>query len=1369
MKMLLLLVYLLCQFLSRTLAIKLSVPNDAFGVPESLRIWSIVNKLALDNNIDASILNELYPVITKLEELDEAQSVTDLVYDHLNDAVSNDMAQFFKLFDSLYPMGLQFEDDLNTPLNNDNFFMLNDQKYSKPDDVFYLKSKELKNQAKLGDSDVIASRNDVVIGKNADAPILLFYGCPVNDEFDDFNRNLYNEAITTDKIRFIWRSTCSMNFPSKINSEFPLTFTVNEESDLKSLLDTKLPFNIPHEFTDLDKLSFAKPTQEELSDMDMKVTSFLVNHYQETKNLTESLEYTRAVLNNYPFLMQHFIEMQPNKKLNSLISRSNEELERMGIDYKMLGLYINGQNHKYSTLDQYTLLNAIYKEYREIQNLQDILEKYLPTNVLTPTLAKDLLNSYSSFSLPHLKELQPIKLDLHRIRGFSESVIYFNDIEEDEQYEELEKDATKFFEKSKFGEIPEYRRNWAELIFVINFDILNKDPDTQHALMGLNRAVQITGEGYPQRIGLLPLGSRENPIVKKIYELKDTDSSELKLFLEELGSKEDVIFSDFSNIPNVGKLLKQLQIAETSIIVNGEIYPFKMNTWNYLIAKVIKKDVAFIKQELNEFAARNNVQGDKNVDVRALLHLKSADSRHPKYTPDYFADSVYTKSNDNTLNTIPQNIIEFSFSEKYNILHTITLYDNFDSQIALKRLKALSKIKFHGIRIRMVHSGDVTSSNWISLKNNLSSRKQLIAKVDNLITKSYRNIPDTTSIPLQVLHSWLPDIPLEHLKSHSFFLFNGRFIHLDSDEVLSVKRLQAIVKREAQRTLDTVYALNEIDPAFGEKMADPGFIETVSSILTMLYYKGTTIYEDGIEYTTETTLSRMDFSQILAVNNITYFEQHNHVEKPVDLLLIIDPLEERTQHILSLLSKVENLEFINIKVLLISTLSLNIVPIERVYTLNQKIQMKELRENDLLNNWEVDIETPTHFSINSFTRLESTVIEVHAFNEDSPISGSNVDGIGGVRLQLLDSSGSIIDTLSTMTTFGYGQFHLNQLGKNFTIKSADDGYEVESFSLHGYADYVPSSSFDMLDFNPKKIYIKVKILDRVSKAVEQDGGFNIFSVLKTHEDEESYKRMILSILLWKLVEDDTEQLTFWILDQPFISEEFKQYCEIINEQNELRGKIRFIDYDWPAWLRPQRFRSRKVDISKLLFLDVLFPENITSIVYMAPVATPIDPSSLFELDAKAKSFRLFRVKGKGYWDEGYWEKVLKENNLSFYSIGPAFLMNLDVIRANGDADKLRIHYQRLSADPKSLINIDQDLLNDLQTAIPMGSLRRALLDKPKLDTTLIERWESVIQDSIAAANSAAMDKEHDEIDYKNVSNDETTTLEEDEDYFHDEL
>lgn len=195
--------------------------------------------------------------------------------------------------------------------------------------------------------------------------------------------------------------------------------------------------------------------------------------------------------------------------------------------------------------------------------------------------------------------------------------------------------------------------------------------------------------------------------------------AELKTFLETMlladGLTANTDTSKYTSVPDVHGLLDELQIGETSIIINGEIYPFKKNTWNYLIAKVIKKDTEFIRKELNISPPKN-----KQIKVRDLLHYKSANLRHDKYTPNYFADSLYSSVNNSALENIGKDrVTTYTKDKKYNILHTITLVDDFNSIHALERLQNLLGSSFVGVRVRVIHVGDFSSA-WAQLQDSLS-------------------------------------------------------------------------------------------------------------------------------------------------------------------------------------------------------------------------------------------------------------------------------------------------------------------------------------------------------------------------------------------------------------------------------------------------------------------------------------------------------------------------------------------------------------------------------------------------------------------------------------------------------------------------
>ncbi|EDO15793.1 hypothetical protein Kpol_1040p6 [Vanderwaltozyma polyspora DSM 70294] len=1309
--------------------------RNGFGVPEVARVWTVLTRI-LSLEDDLSVLQGLFPVVFQLDDsliLEDMEQLPETVSELLvKEFQKPNEAALLIEYCYLYPMGFPSEltDGEET---NSNYFILNDKHYYEPDDVFYLKSGDLKKQSLKQDADILLV-NDVVIGENSKAPIVLLYGCPVGDGvFDSFNRNLFAEA-KAEKLRYIWRSTCSLDYQDD-PIELSVSLTKRKNSGLTKW-NYDFPGDLPAEFRKR-KYTMQLPTTEELKDMDLKVASLIGSFYEKTKNFSKTLDYAKSIVNNYLLLVPQLLKA----KVNERIIETQKLLSKKGIDYNMLGLYINGNNLRFSMLNEYTLLNAIKMELQDVNRFEKLLSNIGAKNTLP--LAKKLLSRFSQFSLNNLKELQPFKLDLHRIPAFEGSVIYFNDIEKDTQYNELSTDVEAFFEKSKYGEIPEFRQNWNEIIFVIDFNTLH-DSETQEALSGLIRALNIISQGYPQRIGLLPLhtGNDKN-IIRSIYELKESGIKHLIEFLNALLKNEndeindkDLLFSDYEDVPSIDKFLEDMEIYENSVIINGEIYPFKSNTWNYLIAKIIKKDVTLLKRELSR------QKGQKDVKVRGLLHLKSGVNRNSRYLPDYFADSVYTYMNNGILENIRENLIEYIPNKEFNVLHTITLADDFNQLEALNRLESLINISYGGIKIRLINLFDDKSGNWGKLKDAFLKSKDLISVVESLQRKKPLKKGSEKSVGIDILHKWLPDVPLKYIDDRNFMIFNGKVISFEGDEILDTKLFESILQREAKRTLDTMYSFEEIYPDFFIDGVDPNNVEVASSLLTKMFYHSSDIYHNGIEYKTESELPRMDLNKFLENDDFTIFDKTSK-PKPVDILLILDPLEERSQKILSLVSKIEQLPFINIKLVILPTKDLSFYSIERVYLPNTDID--DLLSSDLRKYFDIEIDSNPEMVMNENFEITDLVLEVHAFDETRPVSEGTVDGQGGVCLELLDSSDNLVGKAFTMETFGYGQFNIPKLGKCFKIQSCDPRFEVVSFSDAAYSDYISVKSFSILDFNPKKVYVKLRKLsdDKFVKTIE-DNKINIFSTLNgSPEEEGNYKEMVLSILASS--KNDGKRIKFWILDIPQLSTSFREFCSRITLEESVNSEIEFIKYNWPSWLRPQRFIDRRLDISKFIFIDVLFPQEVDKIVYMDPTREPIDIFDILEGSSKFSSpFVMFPISGKGYWSEGYWSKMLKEKKLRFHSIHPGFVINLQELRKLSGGDKLRIHYQRLSADVRSLTNIGQDLVNDVQADVSIAPLKKSLKKRLEISEEKLSALRQLI--SNGSANSKGSGEPlHDEL------------------------
>lgn len=77
-----------------------------------------------------------------------------------------------------------------------------------------------------------------------------------------------------------------------------------------------------------------------------------------------------------------------------------------------------------------------------------------------------------------------------------------------------------------------------------------------------------------------------------------------------------------------------------------------------------------------------------------------------------------------------------------------------------------------------------------------------------------------------------------------------------------------------------------------------------------------------------------------------------------------------------------------------------------------------------------------------------------------------------------------------------------------------------------------------------------------------------------------------------------------------------------------------------------------------------------------------------------------------FWETGYWKQFLRGKP---YPISALYVVDLDRFRLLAAGDKLRGHYQALSADPNSLSNLDQDLVASMIHNVPIFSLPREWL------------------------------------------------------------
>jgi UDP-glucose:glycoprotein glucosyltransferase len=161
----------------------------------------------------------------------------------------------------------------------------------------------------------------------------------------------------------------------------------------------------------------------------------------------------------------------------------------------------------------------------------------------------------------------------------------------------------------------------------------------------------------------------------------------------------------------------------------------------------------------------------------------------------------------------------------------------------------------------------------------------------------------------------------------------------------------------------------------------------------------------------------------------------------------------------------------------------------------------------------------------------------------------------------------------------------------------------------------------------------------------------------------------------------------------------------------------FVEYHWPSWVTRQSERQRVIWGNKILFIDALFPMNLTRVIYLdADAVVRGDLIRLMKADLKGHPYGFVpfctsrrEMEKYQFWTKGYWKRRLTEMGKKQYHISAMFVVDLDRFRRMGAADKLRKHYEKIVGGSQSLANLDQDLPNDAQNVVPIYSLPRRWL------------------------------------------------------------
>ena len=298
-------------------------------------------------------------------------------------------------------------------------------------------------------------------------------------------------------------------------------------------------------------------------------------------------------------------------------------------------------------------------------------------------------------------------------------------------------------------------------------------------------------------------------------------------------------------------------------------------------------------------------------------------------------------------------------------------------------------------------------------------------------------------------------------------------------------------------------------------------------------------------------------------------------------------------------------------------------------------------------------------------------------------------------------------------------FSIDSVGaKGYSAQPGDETTEIALTSFQGKTLFPRLSrkegqeSEDVLEEGPKA----GSAMDYVSKASKfansilsnvgvsaksEHADINIFSVASGH----LYERM-LNIMMVSVMRHTKHTVKFWFIEQ-FLSPSFKIFLPHLAAAYNFEYEM--VTYKWPHWLRAQKEKQREIWGYKILFLDVLFPLSLDKVIFVD--ADQIVRTDMYELvthDLKGAPYGFTpmcdsrtEMEGFRFWKQGYWKSFLRGLP---YHISALYVVDLKKFRQIAAGDRLRQQYHQLSADPASLSNLDQDLPNHMQMALPIHSL-----------------------------------------------------------------
>lgn len=1187
---------------------------------------------------------------------------------------------------------------------------------------------------------------DRVFGASSDAPTAVLYADVLSDTFPTFHESLMASA-ETGKIKYVLRYKPSASLPADRETLSGYGVEVNlKRTDYLVVDDRKKPAKGGEQTAlTLNLEEGAVVAKEDLPTLGYRAATFIKN----SEDLVGALQ--NASL-NFPLFSSSISEYPYDEQLMEEAALNAED------GYFPPGknaILLNGAPFGEHDDSIFALLEAIDRERSFVKTVSEAAG--------VDEEASGKLIRENIIGLAHANSSTRERYD-YRTSG----LVWLTDLETDSMFATWSRDLKDYLKDVGEGDLPRIARNTFSIVFAIDLGRQSHLNALSQGLGMLARRVPLQvgviplmtseqGRHNARLLSYLKHHGRPGAAQALVVGLLQSQPLETVLsrvlppsFNEMLLSTDEKIQADVLALQEWSSRFDSRNDA--LVFADGYLLDTSSMTWLYDAFNVVQSDLSVIREAVDsgELAdtdtPRDFLLRDAYKTRHGSIEARGFDVPHVSMSDIYEAlgDDVFSLEIAGDAETFSSLWIVFDESQRRGLQQLLEVLDYMSSAVSSK-----------SIRLNIVPVGEQPNTERLKLLSYLSRLDVSSAFTalseymqSGMLVGEASEISVDEKLPQRAREALAPHLKL---KAPLQLVLDGRVIRLPlSSRLLDVDSLALLFSREQEyRTRPILSAVAEIlKESIGDRADRFKFADSLVSAYSKTYYKS----------------QPSDIFKSLMpprVHSSTWHDTHSgraigNPDEPLHALVVLDPLSDDGQHYAAYVEALSKLP-VYVKVLLnpVKYSTEDKVPLKRYYKAafpvapafdesgklhNDRVTFDTLPQTTLLwlglttpHGWgaapsasEYDLDNiilrdVSDDVLSATYELEHLLLEGHA--QDATVGG--VPRGLALNLATFSSEPYVTDT-SVMANLGYFQLKANpglykleiKPGHHRNVYNLDTAGSLASEGPGADLVYITDmrGATILPEFSRKKGMEDADVLQPpapswTEKAFSIFGGsqpakpknadINIFTVASGH----LYERF-LSIMTASVMNHTDSTVKFWLIEN-FLSPTFKSFLPELAEKYGFDYEL--VTYKWPHWLRGQAEKQREIWGYKILFLDVLFPQDLDKVIFVdADQIVRTDMKELVDLDLEGAPYGFTpmcdsrqEMEGFRFWKQGYWKKYL---NGMPYHISALFVVDLKRFRELATGDLLRDHYQALSADPASLSNLDQDLPNHLQKLVPIHSL-----------------------------------------------------------------